>query len=204
MRFTVKIYKKHDMDLLAAAEQVNIINAMYLALKAFAKGEDCIIDLPPIKQGIPGSRDKIESKLILDEKKDADILEMLSYINPGAWNNFFKNVLRLYLRRPLAENFVNSNEGAVFFQNKLNQLNKGKRIIKTKERKSKPMHDSKNRNLIPKKQNPKNRNPIPKPQKELEENRNPIPEQLIPSPDEIPSPDFEEDEITAAFSELIN
>ena len=51
---------------------------------------------------------------------------MIDKINPGAWNNFFKSLLRLYLWRPIAENFLNNKEDYLYFTEKLYPFTKDK------------------------------------------------------------------------------
>ena len=113
--FAIRFYTKHDIDLLTLYyRNVDVANVMHQVLVAFIKGEEFLLSLPnPSEddfqpQSTHGA--KVEYRLFLDEEDatDRQIIEMIDKINPGAWNNFFKSLLRLYLWRPIAENFLNN------------------------------------------------------------------------------------------------
>ena len=108
IRYTVRLYRLHDLDLITFAEshEFNVISAIYSSLSAFAKGETFVIDIPPrrLKRIPPLNRVYIKA-LTLDSEKDRAAVEVLSQIAPGYRNSFMKNLLRLYLCAPLSEEF---------------------------------------------------------------------------------------------------
>ena len=131
--FAIRFYTKHDIDLLTLYyRNVDVANVMHQVLVAFIKGEEFLLSLPnPSEddfqpQSTHGA--KVEYRLFLDEEDatDRQIIEMIDKINPGAWNNFFKSLLRLYLWRPIAENFLNNKEDYLYFTEKLYPFTKDK------------------------------------------------------------------------------
>ena len=131
--FAIRFYTKHDIDLLTLYyRNVDVANVMHQVLVAFIKGEEFLLSLPnPSEddfqpQSTHGA--EVEYRLFLDEEDatDRQIIEMIDKINPGAWNNFFKSLLRLYLWRPIAENFLNNKEDYLYFTEKLYPFTKDK------------------------------------------------------------------------------
>lgn len=143
--FVVRFYTKHDIDLLPLYyRNVNVPDTIHQVLVAFVEGEELILSLPnPTEEDfLPKSGVKVEYKVSLNENDPTDkkIIEMLEKINDGARTNFLKTLLRLYLWRPVAENFLNNEEDYQFFADKIHPFIKDKpkmmlRIRKRKARK---------------------------------------------------------------------
>lgn len=122
--FVVRFYTKHDIDLLPLYyRNVNVPDTIHQVLVAFVEGEELILSLPnPTEEDfLPKSGVKVEYKVALNENDPTDkkIIEMLEKINDGARTNFLKTLLRLYLWRPVAENFLNNKEDYQFFADKI-------------------------------------------------------------------------------------
>ena len=131
--YTIRLYRKHDMDLLSLRlRNVDLADAVHQALIAFIEGRDMILSLPHFKNYDCGEHistaSKTEKKLILDDDDDVDreIICMLERINEGSWNNFFKNILRMYLWHPYAENYVKSEADLKYFEEKTELYKKNK------------------------------------------------------------------------------
>lgn len=98
MKLTVRIYKRHDLDLLYLYRQESDFDfkqKMKEALKAYIKGK-------PIKNAIPDGGcncvsslpSVIQMHILLDPKEDKDILGWIKGITKGRRNNLIKNIFR--------------------------------------------------------------------------------------------------------------
>ena len=132
-RYTIRLYRLHDLDLITfiMTHEFDIMNAIYSSVTAFAKGEAFLISIPPITQTeMPQLRRVYTKTLILDTEKDELTISMLDRVSPGTRNNFFKNLLRLYLMYPFSECFFNSSEDLHFFEEKLKVFRTGQREVR--------------------------------------------------------------------------
>lgn len=114
VRYTMRFYRAHDLDLITFIEthEFNIMHAVYSALNAFVGGDVFVIEIPP-ERHVAGEYQRVYNRaLILDDKKDADAVALLSTVMPGYRNSFLKNLLRLYLCCPFSEEYFLSREGA--------------------------------------------------------------------------------------------
>lgn len=130
-RYLVRLYSSHDLDLVTftLTHDFDIIRAMYSSLKAFAKGEQFIIKIPPAVRALPGLKRVYAKVLFLDPEKDKDAVELLEAIVPGKRNNFLKNLLRLYLAYPFSECFFESADDLELFERKLSVFRQGRREV---------------------------------------------------------------------------
>lgn len=132
-RYTIRLYRLHDLDLITfiMTHEFDIMHAIYSSVTAFAKGEAFLISIPPLtKTEMPQLRRVYTKTLILDTEKDELTISMLDRISPGTRNNFFKNLLRLYLMYPFSECFFNSSEDLHFFEDKLKVFRTGQREVR--------------------------------------------------------------------------
>lgn len=133
IRYTIRLYRLHDLDLITfiMTHEFDIMHAIYSSVTAFAKGEAFLISIPPITTPeMPQLRRVYTKTLILDTEKDALTISMLDRISPGKRNNFFKNLLRLYLMYPFSECFFNSPEDLQYFEKKLKVFRTGQREVR--------------------------------------------------------------------------
>lgn len=119
-KYQVEFYTAHDLDIITFKNcyKVNLCKALYCSLKAFCKGETFVIKLPKKREEKPTYRRKYRCILTLDEKKDKQEIELLSKLAKGYRTNFLKNLLRMYLRTPLMEPFLNNEEDFKWFMEK--------------------------------------------------------------------------------------
>lgn len=108
VQYMIRLYRAHDLDLVALLErrEFSIQRAAYAALKAYCGGQAFVISQPPAKTVQGKIKRTYGRKLILDSEKDAEVIEVLEKITKGYRNNFIKNILRLYIREPLTESFL--------------------------------------------------------------------------------------------------
>lgn len=133
IRYTIRLYRLHDLDLITfiMTHEFDIMHAIYSSVTAFAKGEAFLISIPPITTSeMPQLRRVYTKTLILDTEKDSSTISMLDRISPGKRNNFFKNLLRLYLMYPFSECFFNSSEDLQYFEEKLKVFRTGQREVR--------------------------------------------------------------------------
>lgn len=132
-RYTIRLYRLHDLDLITfiMTHEFDIMHAIYSSVTAFAKGEAFLISIPPLTTTeMPQLRRVYTKTLILDTEKDELTISMLDRVSPGTRNNFFKNLLRLYLMYPFSECFFNSSEDLHFFEEKLKVFRTGQREVR--------------------------------------------------------------------------
>lgn len=127
--YQIQLYTAHDLDLITFKNvyMVNTSKAIYCALKAFTRGEVFVIKPPEKRESYSAHRRKYRCTLRLDVDKDKEEIELLSKVSRGYRNNFLKNLLRLYIRTPLTELFLNNKEDYLFFLDKFNVFKKGLR-----------------------------------------------------------------------------
>ncbi len=133
VRYTIRLYRLHDLDLITFifTHEFDIMHAIYSATKAFAKGEAFLIKIPPnTNETLPQLRRVYTKTLVLDTKKDKDAIAMIDRIQPGKRNNFFKNLLRLYLMYPFSECFFERREDLQYFEEKLKVFRVGQREVR--------------------------------------------------------------------------
>lgn len=133
IRYTIRLYRLHDLDLITfiMTHEFDIMHAIYSSVTAFAKGEVFLISIPSITTSEMTQLRRVYTKtLILDSEKDALTISMLDRVSPGKRNNFFKNLLRLYLMYPFSECFFNSPEDLQYFEEKLKVFRTGQREVR--------------------------------------------------------------------------
>ena len=154
---TIKIHSPHDLDLCSFIEthEFDITKAIYCSLSALSKGEAFVTMLPPLRPEKKLRKKTIIKQLILDEKKDKAIIELLEKIAPGYRNSFIKNVLRLYLAAPFTEEFFLNPDDYSEMMDKLQGIRQGRRITKAADpRKKKINHTRRNKKQEQNKKNP--------------------------------------------------
>ena len=132
VRYLVRLYSSHDLDLVTftLTHDFDIVRAIYSSLKAFAKGEQFIIKVPPVVRTLPGLKRVYAKVLFLDTEKDKETVELMEKIVPGKRNNFLKNLLRLYLAYPFSECFFEASDDFELFERKLSVFREGRREVK--------------------------------------------------------------------------
>lgn len=126
-QITLYLYSAHDLDLITFKNiyNANMAKAFYCCLKAFTRGEVFVIKLPKKREAYTHYNRRYRCKLRLDADKDKAEIELLSKIARGYRNNFLKNLLRLYLRTPLTELFLNDSEDYRYFFDKFKIFKNG-------------------------------------------------------------------------------
>lgn len=97
MQVTIRLYRQHDMDLVALyrTEGFSFQKTMKEALRAFASRQDYHIKRPKDAEIKPGYVPKlIQMHIKLDPQKDADSVKALSYIRYGYRSSFLKALFR--------------------------------------------------------------------------------------------------------------
>ena len=132
IRYTVRLYKIHDLDLITFLEthEFNFIRALYSALTAFCNGELFIIEVPPAKTQFVKIKRSYTKVLTLDTEKDATAIAILDKLAPGYRNNFLKNILRQYLCFPLSEEFLRNPDDMDMFLEMFQIFRQGKRVAR--------------------------------------------------------------------------
>lgn len=98
MRVTIRLYKRHDLDLLALYynEDYNFKENFKNAIRGYIHGR-------PVKNKIPVKEDmrsvyslpsKVSFHIPLKEDKDKDIIKYIRSITKGRRNNMLKNIFR--------------------------------------------------------------------------------------------------------------
>lgn len=157
MIVTVRIYKRHDPDLVHLIEnyEFDIKKAVYCALSGYIKGEAFVISLPK-KRDVPykTSGRIIRGDLRLNEMEDEALIRFISQIPGGERNCALKTILRLYLRLPINEEWAR--EYNLALQGKIRRADAAQIKKQTRTRKTKLVSfQDKNKNSYPteKKQN---------------------------------------------------
>lgn len=129
--YEVKIYSIHDCDLYSIhmLYEFNFSKAIYCALNAFLKKQTVVIKMPPKRKRPIERRRFCATKLILDEEKNAKLIQLLEGIQTGYRNNFIKNILRMYLQMPCTEAFFKAPEEYDKTVELLKPLSDGKKVI---------------------------------------------------------------------------
>lgn len=138
MIVTVRIYKRHDPDLVHLIEnyEFDIKKAVYCALSGYIKGEAFVISLPK-KRGVPykTSGRIIRGDLRLNEMEDEALIRFISQIPGGERNCALKTILRLYLRLPINEEWAR--EYNLALQGKIRRADAAQIKKQTRTRKTK-------------------------------------------------------------------
>lgn len=97
MRVTIRLYKRHDLDLLALyyIENYNFKEEFKKAIKGYINGE-------PVKNAIPQANNmqtvySMPSKVTFHiqlKEEDKDIMDFIHSITRGRRNSMFKNIFR--------------------------------------------------------------------------------------------------------------
>lgn len=134
-RITFRLYTVHDMDLIALeSPDFSLSKAMYIALKAFCRGEYFLIQTSGGGNALQYKRRTCSFNLYLKHDKDKDIIDMLELVSSGGRNNFMRNILRMYLAVPCAQGYI-TEDGKDFFNQRLDVFKKDRRIVSLKTRK---------------------------------------------------------------------
>lgn len=157
MIVTVRIYKRHDPDLISLIEnyEFDIRKAVFCALSGYMKKDAFVISLPP-KREEPyktGGR-VIRGDLRLDDIEDEALIKFITQIPSGERNCAIKTILRLYLRLPVNETWAQDNNLAL--QGRVRRADAARLEHRRKRRKTKLVSfQDKNKNTYPteKKQN---------------------------------------------------
>lgn len=138
MIVTVRIYKRHDPDLVHLIEnyEFDIKKAVYCALSGYIKGEVFVISLPK-KRDVPyiTSGRIIRGDLRLNEMEDEALIRFISQIPGGERNCALKTILRLYLRLPINEEWAR--EYNLALQGKIRRADAAQIKKQTRTRKTK-------------------------------------------------------------------
>lgn len=138
MIVTVRIYKRHDPDLVHLIEnyEFDIKKAVYCALSGYIKGEVFVISLPK-KRDVPykTSGRIIRGDLRLNEMEDEVLIRFISQIPGGERNCALKTILRLYLRLPVNEEWAR--EYNLALQGKIRRADAAQIKKQTRTRKTK-------------------------------------------------------------------
>lgn len=101
MRLTMRIYKRHDIDLLAfyfaSGDDFDIKSEIKDIIRAYIKGKHTNKKLPELEcPPMASLPPKVNFHIPLDKKEDADIIAWLNTIRAGKRNNLIKNIFRTY------------------------------------------------------------------------------------------------------------
>ena len=98
MKLTVRIYKRHDLDLLFLHQQqsdVDFKESLKKALKAYVNGKRITNSIPQGKcKSVSSMPSVVQMHIMLDPKDDRDILAWTQKITRGRRNNIIKNIYR--------------------------------------------------------------------------------------------------------------
>lgn len=98
MKLTVRLYKRHDLDLLFLYKQnsdFNFKSQMKAALKAHVRNEMVRNEIPSGEcQAVSKLPSVVQLHIMLDLPDDEDIAKWVKSITRGRRNNLIKNVLR--------------------------------------------------------------------------------------------------------------
>lgn len=157
MIVTVRIYKRHDPDIVSLIEnyEFDVKKAVYCALLGYMKKEIYVITLPPMrKEPYKTSGRVIRGDIRLDDIEDEALIKFITQIPSGERNCAIKTILRLYLRLPVNETWAQDNNIAL--QGSVRRADAAKLEHRRKRRKTKLVSfQDKNKNSYPteKKQN---------------------------------------------------
>lgn len=145
------LYRVHDMDLitLEACYRVNLNKILKECLRAFARGEVFVYELPYYEninnQALAKSREykkEYQKTLTLDEEKDQAVLDIVKRIKEKGRNAFLKMLLRLYLCNPITSYYVEE-ENLLYLKDKLTIFKTDRTILNTDTNKRKIQKQSK-------------------------------------------------------------
>lgn len=131
-KYSIRLYQMHDRDLITfiGTHDFSLTKAVYCALSAFIKGEAFVIEIPPRMEKPVIMKKRVYCRqLVLDESRDLEMISFLQKISPGFRNNFFKNLLRLYLCTPISETFLENPEDIDNFEKMFEIFKQGKRHV---------------------------------------------------------------------------
>lgn len=98
MKLTIRIYKRHDLDLLYLYRQESDFDfkeSLKKTLKAYIKGKNIKNDLPSGEcKSVSSLPTVVQMHIMLDAKEDQDILQWIKGITRGRRNNLIKNIFR--------------------------------------------------------------------------------------------------------------
>ena len=104
MLLTMRLYKRHDTDLLCLHKQENfsLPLAMKKAILAYLDQDETKVDYPTVWTDISELPSSVQFKLYFsaDDENDKRILECINNIPVGYKNSFIKNITRYYLTTP--------------------------------------------------------------------------------------------------------
>lgn len=181
-KYSIRLCQMHDRDLITfiGTHDFSLTKAVYCALSAFVKGEVFVIDIPPRMEKPVIMKKRVYCRqLVLNEEKDAQLIAFLQKITPGFRNNFFKNLLRLYLCTPISEAFLVDPDEIDDFEKRFEIFKQGKRHVKAAQIKRHQKEKSKIELSIDRREQPsaKEAKPLPpfqqfqEPEEETETNK---------------------------------
>lgn len=116
VKLGIRLYRAHDLDLISLMEEYefNFTKALYCAITAFVNGETFVVKDLELRYTPKSYKKKsILRVLTLNEEKDKKAILFLEGIEKGYRNSFLKNLLRLYLCRPIASAYFGSEQDAM-------------------------------------------------------------------------------------------
>ena len=118
--FKIRLYYPHDIDLISIYRiyKFNMVKAIYCSVTAFSKYDKFFINIPPLRETPLEKKKTYAFTLTLDSEKDAETLALIDLIDSGFRNNFFKNILRMYLIYPVTSVFVSTAEAMCEFDDR--------------------------------------------------------------------------------------
>lgn len=118
--FKIRLHYPHDIDLISIYRiyKFNMVKAIYCSVTAFSKYDKFFINIPPLRETPLEKKKTYAFTLTLDSEKDAETLALIDLIDSGFRNNFFKNILRMYLIYPVTSVFVSTAEAMCEFDDR--------------------------------------------------------------------------------------
>lgn len=139
MLFTMRFYKRHDMDLIYLADTPGIImqDVARKALIAYYKGAFFKFSAPPNKGFKEPEKGYVQMKLALSDKDAPGIESWIEGFKKGTRNSAFKNILRFYLSCPCIAPYRSDDWEEPFLEEneRIRQIKIGDRKKRTIEKK---------------------------------------------------------------------
>ena len=111
IRLTMRLYKRHDIDLLCIYMQPNhsLQHTIKRAVLAYINGENIKLTYPCSSSLIADLPSTAQFHLYLSSRSEDDlkIINFISNIPPGFKNSFLKNITRYYFSAPVNFSFTN-------------------------------------------------------------------------------------------------
>lgn len=106
MRITLRLYRRHDIDLISLYKnpKFDFKKACVMALKGYVHKQPVFFKQPPYYAPKDEFKYGYQMFLVLDDNKDADIIDYLDTLRPRYRNEFIKMVIRGAIIGPIAYN----------------------------------------------------------------------------------------------------